>query len=129
MAISKQSHNTGATGGHGMQEIDTFKRRMLEEKFDVESSEVTCSCGNGCEFTILGERISFREAILLGRYIRKNNLCPFCRTKDGRMNFEYAVNNQDAMQIVTFEKDDRIFNTIYKPQGYRFLPPEINEEE
>ena len=129
MAISKQSHNSGATGGHGMHEINVFKRRMLEEKFDVESSTVTCTCGNGCEFTILGERISYREAILLGRYIRKNNLCPFCKTVNGRVDFQYALDFQDKMKEFTFEKDGKIFNTIYKPQGYNFLPPEINEEE
>ena len=129
MAILKQSHNTGSTGGHGMQEMDVFKRRMLEEKYDIENSSLSCSCGNGCEFTILGDRISFREAILLGRHIRKNNLCPFCKTENGKINFQYSVENQNKMQEYSFEKDGKVFNTIYKPLGYKFLPPEIEDSE
>ena len=49
MCISKRFQNTGKTGNHGMQEVDVLKRRMMEEKFEQESTGATVTCGNGCE--------------------------------------------------------------------------------
>lgn len=130
MCISKRFSNNGATGNHGMQEIDVLKRRMLEDKYQEETSELTCHCGNGCEFTILGEEISEKEAALLSIEIEIENLCPFCKTKNGKINFEYCANNQNKMSEHTFHLDDKVYRTIYKPSGYRFLPPsEIDEQE
>jgi len=130
MCISKRFQSTGATGGHGMQEIDVLKRRMLEDKFDQESSEMSCICGNGCEFTILGDAIPLREALILGDYIHANNLCPFCKTKEGSINFEYCVENHNKMQPYSFVMNDKRYDTMYKPAGYKFLPPsELDEQE
>jgi len=127
--LSKRFQNTGSTGNHGMQEIDVLKRQMLEDKYDQESSDIVCGCGNGCDFTILGEKISLREALMLGDFIQKNNLCPFCRTTNGKMNFKFCVENQNVMQEFKFEMNGKTYNTIYKPQGYRFLPPSEQDEQ
>jgi len=129
MAISKKVTNNGSTGNHGMQEINVLQRRMIEDKFDQESCESTVICHNGCEFTLLGEQISDREQILLGRHIHKNNLCPFCKTINGKINLEYCVENQNKMSEYVFEMDDVEYRTMYKPQGYKFLPAEMIEDD
>jgi len=122
MCISKRFQNSGKTGNHGMQEIDVLKRRMLEDKYDQESSAMSCTCGNGCEFTILGDEIPLREALILGDFINANNLCPFCKTVDGSINFEYCVENQNKMQPYNFIMNDKRYDTMFKPAGYKFLP-------
>ena len=130
MAISKQVHNTGRTGGHGMQEIDTLKRRLLEDKFIEEKTLNSCHCGNGCEFTILGDKISRKEETLLSIHIRQNNLCPFCKlTEQGSIDFAFAAENQNKLGEYKFQKDNKVYQTMYKPSGYRFLPPEENEDQ
>jgi len=131
MAISKRSNNSGATGGNGMQEIDILKRRMLEDKFHEEKSENTCHCGNGCDFTILGEKISRKEGTLLSIHIRQNNLCPFCRKdSNGKINLQFCVENQEKLGEYKFTLGEKTYQTIYKPRGYKFLPPdEIDEQE
>jgi len=128
MCISKRFQSTGATGGHGMQEVDVLKRRMIEEKFEQESCESKILCGNGCEFTLLGEKIPLREQIILGDYIHANNLCPFCRTINGRIDFKFSVENQNKMRAVSFEMNDKVYDTMYKPTGYKFLPPQMAED-
>lgn len=130
MAISKRTNNTGASGGNGMQEIDILKRRMIEDKFHEEKSLNTCHCGNGCEFTILGEKISRKEETLLSIHIRQNNLCPFCRkNEEGKIDFEFCAKNQEKLGEYNFTLGEKTYNTIYKPRGYRFLPPEEIEEQ
>ena len=125
MAILKNVCNTGATGGHGMQNVDMLKRRLIEEKFNTESQSSHVLCGNGCEFTIVGEILSLKECYKLSDYIKKNNLCPFCgKNHNGKIDLEFGVKNQWKMIEVSFEMEDRQYNTIYKPQGYRFLLPE-----
>ena len=108
-----------------MQIIDTdFKRRMIEEKFEQESCNSSILCGNGCEFTTLGDTpLTLRQSILLGRHIRKSNQCPFCKTNNGTVDFQYCVENQDKMQPFSFVMDGERYDTMYKPQGYKFLPP------
>jgi len=123
MTISKRTNNTGSTGNHGMQEVDMLKRKMIEEKLKEEGSNMSCGCGNGCEFTILSdEKISLREALVLGDHIKDNNLCPFCQTKNGKINFQFCAENQNKIQEFSFEMNDKVYRTIYKPQGYRFFP-------
>jgi hypothetical protein len=130
MAISKQVHNTGGSGGHGMQEIDTLKRRLLEDKYQEEKTINKCSCVNGCEFTIIGDIISRKEETLLSIHIRQNNLCPFCRkTEQGSIDFSFCAENQNKLGEYKFLKDDKVYQTIYKPSGYRFLPAEENEDQ
>ena len=129
MAISKQVHNSGCSGGHGMQEIDVLKRRMLEDKFQEEKTENKCYCGNGHEFALLGEIIPRREETLLSMLVRQNNLCPFCHKTDGSINFQYCADNQNKMMEYAFEMDGKTYNTIYKPSGYRFLPPLESDDE
>lgn len=111
-----------------MQEVDVLKRRMMEEKFEQESTGATVTCGNGCEFTVLEENISLRERLILGDYIHANNLCPFCRTENGRVDFQFCVENQHKMIAVEFQMNDKLYKTIYKPSGYKFLPPQIAED-
>ena len=128
MAISKRFHRSGKTSNHGMQIVDTdFKRRMLEEKFEQETSSGIL-CGNGCEFSIIGEALTTQESIKLGEYIHDNNLCPFCKKKNGKIDFQYCVENQDKMQQFMFVMDDKRYDVMYKPEGYRFLPP-LEEDE
>jgi hypothetical protein len=129
MAITKQVHNTGSTGGHGMQEIDVLKRRMLEDKYQEEKSTNRCHCGNGHTFDILGEVITRREETLLSNHIRMNNLCPFChRDNKGSINFQYCVENQNKLMEYCFERDGKSYHTIHKPSGYKFLPPDDIDE-
>jgi len=128
MCISKRFQSTGATGGHGMQEVDVLKRRMIEEKLESEGSESKILCGNGCEFTLLGQQIPLREQIILGDFIQANNLCPFCGTVNGRIDFEFCAKNQDKLLPVSFEMNDKVYDTMYKPRGYKFLPPEMIED-
>lgn len=131
MSISKRFQTTGAVGGHGMQEIDV-NRVLLEEKYH-EEAEKDCKiiCGNGCgEFTVLGEKLSIREQILLGDHIHATGQCPFCsKDENGKIDFEYCVQNQSKMTRVTFTMNDQRYDTIYKPEGYKFLPPQEKEEE
>ena len=129
MCISKRFANTGKTGNHGMQEIDVLKRRMIEEKFDQESSDTFILCGNGCEFTLLGESIPLRESIILGDYIHANNLCPFCRTTNGTIDFKYCVENQNTLREYCFTMNDKEYRTMYKPQGYKFLPADMLDDQ
>ena len=129
MCISKRFHSTGATGGHGMQEVDVLRRRMIEEKYEEETSGGAILCGNGCQFTIIGESLTTRESIILGDHIHDNNLCPFCKTKNGTIDFKYCVENQDKMQPFSFEMDGERYDTMYKPEGYKFLPPLEEDEE
>jgi len=128
MCISKRFQNKGATGNHGMQEIDVLKRRMLEDKFLEETTELTCHCGNGCEFTIIGEKITEKEAALLSVEIQVENLCPFCKTKNGKIDIDFCKKHQNNMQEFSFQMKDKVYRTIYKPSGYRFLPPTEEEE-
>ena len=128
MCISKRFANTGSTGNHGMQEVDVLKRRMIEDKFEQEKSEVFTLCGNGHEFTLLGEQIPLREALILGDFINENNLCPFCMKKKGMINFQYCVDNQEIIQEFKFTMNDKTYLTMYKPDDYRFLPAEILED-
>ena len=129
MCISKRFQNSGKSGNHGMQEIDVLKRRMLEDKYDQESSEISCSCNNGCDFTILGDKIPLREAMMLSDHIQANNQCPFCRTTDGKINFKYCVENQNTIREYTFTMGDKTYNTMYKPSGYKFLPPSESDDQ
>ena len=132
MAIVKQVHNTGSSGGHGMQEIDILKRRMIEDKYNEEKTINQCHCGNGCEFTILGEKISRREETLLSKHIRDNNLCPFCQKSDngkGSIDFQFCVENQNKLTECSFQMEGKVYQTIYKPSGYRFLPPLESEDQ
>ena len=130
MTISKRVHNTGASGSHGMQEIDVLKRRMLEDKFNEEKTSNTCHCGNGCVFTILGETISRIEEVKLSQHIRKTNACPFCKKNEqGSIDFAYCTENQNKLIEVNFTMDDKVYQTIYKPSGYRFLPAEVIDEQ
>lgn len=129
MAISKQVHNSGCSGGHGMQEIDVLKRRMLEDKFQEEKNENKCYCGNGHEFVLIGEIIPRREEALLSMHVRQNNLCPFCHKIDGSINFKFCTDNQNNMGEYAFEMDGKTYNTIYKPSGYKFLPPLESDDE
>ncbi len=128
MCISKRFQNTGATGGHGMQEIDVLQRRMIEDKFDQESTKSKVICGNGCEFTILGEKIPLRESLILGDFIHANNLCPFCRTVNGKQDFKFAVENHNTMRAYSFTMNDKKYDTMYKPAGYKFLPADMAED-
>ena len=103
---------------------------MIEDKFDQESSEMSCICGNGCEFTILGESIPLREALILGDFIHANNLCPFCQTTNGKQNFEFCAENHNLLKQFSFTMNDKTYQTMYKPSGYRFLPAdEIDDQE
>jgi len=129
MCISKRFSNTGKTGNHGMQEIDILKRKMIEDKFEQENNEQFILCGTGCEFTLLGDKIPLREAIILGDYIRANNLCPFCRVTNGKQNFKFCMENQNDMQEFSFIMGDTKYYTIFKPQGYTFLPPDENNDD
>jgi len=129
MCISKRFANTGKTGNHGMQEIDVLKRKMIEDKFEQESNDTFILCGNGCEFTLLGEAIPLREAIILGDYIHANNLCPFCRKTDGKINIEYCVKNQNILREYCFTMNDKEYHTMYKPSGYKFLPTDILDDQ
>jgi len=133
MCISKRFANTGKTGNHGMQEVDVLHRRMIEDKYDQESNDMTILCHAGCEFTLLGEEIPLREALILGKYIRANNLCPFCRTSDfngvNRIDFEFCAKNQELLQAFTFSMEDKKYETMYKPAGYKFLPADMAEDK
>lgn len=130
MAISKQVHNSGGSGGHGMQEIDILKRRMIEDKFQEEKTINKCNCGNGCEYTIIGEKISRKEETLLSIHIRQNNLCPFCRkTEQGSIDFSFCAENQNKLIEYSFQREGKIYQTIYKPSGYRFLPADESEDQ
>lgn len=128
MCISKRFQSNGSTGGHGMQEVDVLKRRMIEEKFEEESSDSKVLCGSGCEFTILGENIPLREKIILGDFINANNLCPFCKTVNGRQDFAFATKHQNKLLAVSFEMNDKVYDAMYKPSGYKFLPADIAED-
>jgi len=112
MCISKRFQNTGATGGHGMQEIDVLQRRMIEDKFDQEGSDTKVLCGNGCEFTVLGNGISLRTSLILGDYIKANNLCPFCRTTNGKQDFKFCVENQNKMREFCFTMNDHDYRVM-----------------
>jgi len=127
--ICKKFSNTGLTG-HAMQEVDMLKRRLIEEKLNAEKIDLSVCCGNGCEFIILGdeERMTVRDSFILSKHVRENNLCPFCKKDEhGRQNFEYAVENQNKMFVVKFEILGQAITTMYKPNNYRFLPPELTD--
>jgi len=128
MCISKRFKSTGATGGHGMQEIDVLQRRMIEEKFDQESCKTRVSCGNGCEFTLLGDDLTLRESLILGDHIQDNNLCPFCRTTNGKINFQFCVENHNKLKAFSFVMDGVRYDTMYKPTSYKFLPADMAED-
>ena len=128
MCISKRFNNTGKSGNHGMQEVDLLKRRMIEDKLEEEKSQIVVSCVNGCDYTLLGEKIPLREAMLLEDHIQKNHLCPFCRTSNGSINFQYCAENQHHLREYSFVLGDKKYYTIYTPRGYRFLPPEEDND-
>ena len=129
MCISKRFQNNGSTGNHGMQEVDVLKRRMLEDKFAEETTELTCHCGNGCEFTILREELTEKEAALISLKINLDKLCPFCRTKNGQIDFEFCSKHQNHMKEFTFTINGKQIPTMYKPAGYKFLPPLLEDED
>ena len=129
MCISKRFQNNGSTGNHDMQEVDMLKRKMIEDKFDQESSEMSAICGNGCEFTILGDKIPLREALILGDFIQANNLCPFCKTKNGKVDFKFGVDNHYKLIQFSFTMNDKTYQTMYKPSGYKFLPADMIDDQ
>ena len=122
MAISKKQNNTGHAGNHGMSEIDSTEilhRKLLEDKYHEESSNVTCHCKNGHEFTILGDKISLEECHNVSLTIWARKLCPYCQ--------DWNI-NANQLKEIKFVIDNKSYHTIYKPHNYRFLPIDENED-
>ena len=130
MPISKKFNNTGKSGNHGMQDIDYTKRILTEDKLIEENTKLFASCSNGHTFIILGES-SLKESFLLSDKIAKEHLCPFCKTIKvngiNSINFKFCVDNESSLMEISFNLNGKKINTIYKPDGYVFIPREEEE--
>jgi len=76
-----------------------------------------------------GKKSLLREAMLFRRsYPKESSFVLFCRTSNGSINFQYCAENQHHLREYSFVLGDKKYYTIYTPRGYRFLPPEEDND-
>jgi len=120
--LSKQTKNTGAAGGHGMQEFSISYLQDCETFLEYKGGHVS-SCSHCGETYILSPEHTFLDSLELNEVMKKDG-CPLCNQRGGltKDHLDWFLANRKKVQQFSFEIDkEKFIDAFYKPYTFKAL--------